>query len=51
MLKIEISYDYNDNEINIVQIEQIVIGIPETEDTVRKLVDRAKAKFIAALNA
>jgi hypothetical protein len=49
MLQVTIEYEYNENEVKIVQSEMIVGGKPEIEDIVRRTTDKAKAKFIAAL--
>lgn len=52
MLVVEITFEHNDNVIKITETSgPLVGGKPGTEDDVRKLVDKAKAKFIAALNA
>jgi len=51
MIRVEITFEHNDNEIRIVKIEHIVTGKPNIENTIRELTDKAKAEFIAALNA
>lgn len=51
MLIVKISYEYNYNEIEITMTEPVSGGKPSVEDAVRKLTDKAKERFIAALNA
>jgi len=49
-LRVRIEYEYNDSAIEIVQTEYPLRGgVTNIENSVRKLTDTAKARFIAAL--
>lgn len=48
-MEVRISFEYNDNRIEITKA--LASGGGQIEDLVRRLLDEAKAEFIAALNA